>query len=151
MGTRQTNLSRLLQQLLDVSILEWEIPFGESVRTTKRTLYRIHDPTLRFWFRVFSPHRTRWHRYSVAEKTSLLRDHAATVFEDCCRNQHPDAARYWEGDVEFDFVREETPGTLVVTEVKWRYLSAAERNRVVKCLQENWEKSDLSRSKGVSP
>jgi DNA-binding MarR family transcriptional regulator len=31
LGTAQTNLSRLLQQLLDASILERELPFGENV------------------------------------------------------------------------------------------------------------------------
>jgi AAA+ ATPase superfamily predicted ATPase len=61
LGTAQTNLSRLLQQLLDASILERELPYGESVRSTKRTHYRIQDPALRFWFRVYSPHRSRWH------------------------------------------------------------------------------------------
>jgi AAA+ ATPase superfamily predicted ATPase len=143
MGTRQTNLSRLLQQLLDASILEREIPFGESTRTTKKILYRIHDPTLRFWFRVFSPHRTRWHRYSVEEKSSLLLHHTATVFEDYCRNRYPEAARYWEKDIEFDFVRQDKPGVLVITEVKWRQLSVAEKNGVIKHLEDSWEKSML--------
>ena len=143
MGTRQTNLSRLLQQLLDASILEREIPFGESTRTTKKILYRIHDPTLRFWFRVFSPHRTRWHRYSVEEKSSLLLHHTATVFEDYCRNRYPEAARYWEKDIEFDFVRQDKPGVLVITEVKWRQLSGADQNGVIKHLEDSWEKSML--------
>jgi hypothetical protein len=145
MATRQTNLSRLLQQLLDASILEREIPFGESIRSTKKTLYRIQDPTLRFWFRVYSPHRTRWRRYDTAEKTRLLHDHAATVFEDFCRSRHPEAARYWEGDLEFDFVRQEKPGVLIVTEVKWRRLSGTERAQVERHLKENWQKSVLAR------
>lgn len=68
LGTPQTNLSRLLQVLLDVRLLQRELPFGESVRTTKRTLYRIADPTLRFWFRVYSPHRSRWAGYAAPEK-----------------------------------------------------------------------------------
>ncbi len=48
LGTAQTNLSRVLQQLLDTSILARELPFGESMRSTKKTLYRIQDPTIRF-------------------------------------------------------------------------------------------------------
>src|SRR5262249_6836433 len=43
LGTAQTNLPRLLQQLLDASVLERSLPFGESPRSTKRTLYRIQD------------------------------------------------------------------------------------------------------------
>ena len=96
LGTAQTNISRLLQQLLDASILEREIPFGENLRSTKRTLYRIQDPSLRFWFRVYSPHRTRWQQYDKQKKTRLLHEHAATVFEDFCRQQYVEAARYWE-------------------------------------------------------
>jgi AAA+ ATPase superfamily predicted ATPase len=144
MATRQTNLSRLLQQLLDASILEREFPFGESARSTKRTLYRIHDPTLRFWFRVYSPHRTRWYRYEAAEKVQLLHEHAATVFEDYCRRQHPDAARYWEGNSEFDFVRREKPSRVIVTEVKWRLLPAAEKTRIKESLKEKWNKCALA-------
>lgn len=145
MATRQTNLSRLLQQLLDASILEREIPFAESARSTKKTLYRIHDPTLRFWFRVYSPHRTRWHRYERAEKARLLHEHTATVFEDFCRSRYPEAARYWEGSLEFDFVRQEKPGRLIVTEVKWRRLSGPEKAEVEAHLKENWQKSVLAR------
>ena len=85
LGTAQTNLSRLLPQLLDASILTRELPFGESVRTTKKILYRIQDPPMRFWFRVFSPHQSRWRTYATAEKRKLIHDHAATVFEDVCR------------------------------------------------------------------
>jgi AAA+ ATPase superfamily predicted ATPase len=144
MATRQTNLSRLLQQLLDASVLEREFPFGESARSTKKILYRIHDPTLRFWFRVYSPHRTRWHRYDPAEKARLLHEHAATVFEDYCRSRHPDAARYWEGNLEFDFVRLEKPSRVIVTEVKWRLLSAAEKTQIKESLREKWSRSTLS-------
>src|SRR5215472_3350927 len=94
LGTAQTNLPRLLQQLLDASVLKRSLPFGESPRSTKRTLYRIQDPALRFWFGVYSPHRSRWHQYSPQEKQKLLQDHTATVFEDYCRSQFPDSARY---------------------------------------------------------
>lgn len=147
LGTAQTNLSRLLQQLLDASILVRSLPFGESARSTKRTQYRIQDPALRFWFRVYSPHRSRWRSYSAEEKRRLLREHASTVFEDYCRGLFPDAARYWEGDLEFDLVRNDPHGsaerTLVISEVKWRRLAAPERKRFVKQLEEKWQRSTL--------
>lgn len=147
LGTAQTNLSRLLQQLLDASILERGLPFGESIRSTKRTQYRIHDPALRFWFRVYSPHRSRWHEYSAHEKRTLLDDHTSTVFEDYCRQQFPDAARYWEADLEFDLVRaergERAGRGLIVSEVKWRRLTDAERVRIRKQLEEKWRRSRL--------
>ncbi|HSI85410.1 MAG: ATP-binding protein [Candidatus Methylacidiphilales bacterium] len=147
LNTAQTNLSRLLTQLLDVSVLTREVPFGESLRSTKRIHYFIQDPTLRFWFRVYSPHRTRWTRYSEEEKRKLLRDHASTVFEEYCRKQHPDAARYWENNVEFDFLRLEDDPTekpkLIVTEVKWKYLTEGERAHLHNQLSEKWMQCKL--------
>ena len=104
LGTAQTNLSRLLQQLLDASVLTRELPFGESVRSTKKILYRIADPTMRFWFRVYSPHQTLWRTYAAEQKRKLIHDHAATVFEDFCRARFSGAQRYWERGVELDFV-----------------------------------------------
>lgn len=143
LGTAQTNLGRTFQQLLDASILAREIPFGESLRSTKKTRYRIQDPALRFWFRVYSPHRTRWMHYKRAEKEKLIHDHASTVFEDFCRAKHPDAARYWEADVEFDYVRDEQ-GRAVVSEVKFKRLSADERRHLENELSSAWQRSALA-------
>ena len=126
LNTPQTNLSRPFQVLLDAGLLSRELPWGESLRTTRRTVYRLKDPTLRFWFRVFSPHRSRWATYGRAERARLLELHASAVFEDSLRALWPDAARYWEPGLELDSVREED-GRLVVTEIKWKSLSKGER------------------------
>jgi AAA+ ATPase superfamily predicted ATPase len=145
LGTAQTNLSRLLQQLLDLSILVRELPFGESVRSTKRSFYRIHDPTMRFWFRVFSPHQSRWRAYDLALKRKLVHDNAATVFEDFCRMRFPGAQRYWESSVELDLVAPDPQDAkrLLVAEVKWRRLTAAERKNVQRQLESKWSHCSL--------
>jgi AAA+ ATPase superfamily predicted ATPase len=145
LGTAQTNLSRLLQQLLDASILTRELPFGESVRSTRKILYRIQDPTMRFWFRVYSPHQSRWRTYAATEKRKLIHDHAATVFEDACRARFPGAQRYWEGNVELDLVAPD-PGDrrrLLVAEVKWRRLTVTERKNVLRQLESKWSHCSL--------
>lgn len=146
LGTAQTNLSRLLQQLLDASVLERELPYGESVRTTKKILYRISDPSLRFWFRVYSPHRSRWLGYNLEEKRRLIHDHAASVFEDACRARFPGAARHWEKDLELDIVAPDpdSPKSLLVGEVKWKKLTAAERRQVHSQLEAKWQRCSLS-------
>ncbi|MGH8679053.1 MAG: ATP-binding protein, partial [Burkholderiales bacterium] len=145
LGTAQTNLSRLLQQLLDASILTRELPFGESIRSTKKTLYRIHDPTMRFWFRIYSPHQTLWRAYAVAQKRKLIHDHAATVFEDYCRSRFPGAQRYWERNLELDLVAPDPDDRkrLLVTEVKWRRLSAGERKYTLRQLESKWSRCSL--------
>jgi len=144
-GIPQTNLSRLLQQLLDASIIHRELPWGQSVRTTKRILYRVGDPATRFWFAVYSPHRSRWRSYPEAERRKLIHDHASTVFEDHCRARFPGAQRFWQGDLELDLIAPdpEDPRGVVVGEVKWRRLSAAERKRVLSELEAKWERSPL--------
>jgi AAA+ ATPase superfamily predicted ATPase len=145
LGTPQTSLSRLLQVLLDARLLHRELPFGESVRSTKRTLYRIADPTLRFWFHVYSPHRSRWRTYAAEEKAKLLEDHASTVFEDQLRGLWPGSARYWEAGVELDVVREERAG-LVVSEVKWASLSKQEKLGALKQLEARFRQTALGRA-----
>jgi len=145
LGTAQTNLSRLLQQLLDTSILTRELPFGESVRSTKKTLYRIQDPTMRFWFRVYSPHQSRWRTYAAREKRKLIHDHAATVFEDFCRARFPGSQRYWERSIELDLVAPDPNDAkrLFVAEVKWRSLSARERKNTLRQLESKWSRCTL--------
>ncbi len=145
LGVPQTNLSRLFAQLVDASILARELPWGESSRTTKRVLYRVADPATRFWFGVYSAHRSRWPSYPVALRRRLIHEHASTVFEDHCRARLPGAQRYWEAGLELDLVAPdpEDGGGLVVAEVKWRRLSASERKTVAAQLREKWSRSTI--------
>ena len=146
MGTKQTNLSRLLQQLLDGSILTREMPYGESVRSTKRVLYRIQDPATRFWFRVYSPHQSRWSGYSAAERRALIHAHAASVFEDVCRARVAGSQRYWESNAEFDLVGPDPDDAeaLLVAEIKWRRVSAAEQRRMIGALEAKWARTSIA-------
>ena len=46
-----TNLSRPLSKLIDLGYLEKDIPFGASVKDSKKSLYRIADPFLYFHYK----------------------------------------------------------------------------------------------------
>ncbi len=146
LGTAQTNLSRLLQQLMDASVLSRDLPFGESNRTSKRTLYQIMDPALRFWFSVYSPHRSLWRTYPPAKKKLLIHGHAASVFEDWCRGLYPAAGRYWEKNLEIDLVcpDPDAPDGLLVGEAKWKRLTQTEQVRVLGDLKEKWSRCALA-------
>lgn len=144
LGVPQTNLSRLFQILLDARLLTRELPWGESVRTSKRTLYRISDPTLRFWFHVYSPHRSRWQTYSRAEQEKLLHDHASTVFEDQLRATWPEAGRYWDGTVELDVVREDAQGRLVVGEVKFGPVAKSAKATLLRAVEHRFSQTKLA-------
>lgn len=54
-----TSLTRPLARLLDLGLIRREQPFGVSQRNSKKTLYKIDDPFLSFWFRFVDPNRSR--------------------------------------------------------------------------------------------
>lgn len=61
-GVPVTTLARPLARLLDLGLVAREVPWGESARDTKRSLYRVADPFLRSWFRFVEPNRSRLER-----------------------------------------------------------------------------------------
>ena len=52
----QTALGRPLKRLIDLGLVYRDIPFGNDVKGNKRTLYKLADPFLRFWYAFVLPH-----------------------------------------------------------------------------------------------
>lgn len=150
MGVPQTQLAKVLYALLDSGLLRREVPLGQSERNPKNVFYGIDDPSLRFWYQVCSPHRSRWKSYSLPEKERLLGQHASTVFEDHVRSRLPGARRYWEKCGEFDLVRPQADGRppgegVIVAEVKARSLRRSEQPGLLRDLQLRWSRTEASR------
>jgi len=57
-GEVATNLSRPLGKLIALGYLEREIPFGEDEKNSKKSLYKISDPFMNFYFRFIVPYRS---------------------------------------------------------------------------------------------
>lgn len=57
-GEPATNLSRPLKKLIDLKYLERELPWGADETNTKKSLYRIADPFMAFYFRFVVPNRS---------------------------------------------------------------------------------------------
>ena len=57
-GEVSTNLSRPLGKLITLGYLEREIPFGEDEKNSKKSLYKIADPFMNFYFRFIVPYRS---------------------------------------------------------------------------------------------
>lgn len=53
-----TNLSRPLKKLIDLGFLEREIPFGIDEKNAKKSLYKIADPFMSFYYRFVVPNRS---------------------------------------------------------------------------------------------
>ena len=106
---KATSLTRYLKTLIDLDILEREVPVTEeSPEKSKRGLYKIKDNYLRFWFRFVYPMRSFLEVGSlpfVMEKirAGFLSGQVAFVYEDICRE------RMWElnltGTWSFHFTR----------------------------------------------
>ncbi len=53
-----TNLSRPLKKLIDLGFLERETPFGIDEKNNKKSLYKISDPFLAFYYQFVVPNRS---------------------------------------------------------------------------------------------
>ncbi len=139
-GKPATSLSRPLDRLVEMALVKREVPFGESERRTKRSLYRIVDPFFRLWFRVVAPNRGLLATSTSATRRALLEQYfdslVALAWEDLCRSRvgrlgRPaalaklgpwgPAARWWKGnEPEWDIVAASVDGArLLFGEVKW--------------------------------
>ena len=143
--TPQGNLSRPLAFLLDLGLIQKELPFGESVRSTKKVLYRINDPALLFHYGVYLPNRSRWSVLGRKERTALLERHASRVWESFCRACYPGSSRYWEGKVEIDLISLLRGGDILVGECKWSRLSASEEGRLSEDLKARFYATRLAK------
>jgi hypothetical protein len=138
MGKPAGSLTRPLAGLIELGYVRKEVPFGESERSSKRTLYRLSDPFLSFHFRFLQPHRSLLELGIVEPVEDRLkaefRSHVAAVWGALARQSVPftrlhgtrwgAASRWWttgsSGGTEFDVVAESLDGKAVlVGEAKW--------------------------------
>lgn len=67
----QTALARPLKRLMDLGLVRRDIPFGNDVKGNKKSLYKLSDPFLRFWYAFVLP------RYSNPRFLTSSADRAA--------------------------------------------------------------------------
>ncbi|OIB58093.1 ATP-binding protein [Natrialba sp. SSL1] len=129
-------LSKYLQTLRQLRLLERTVPVTASKQKSKRSRYRVAGEFLRFWFRFVEPNRS-----SIEEAPSLVFDgtiepdlpsHVATTFEDVCTeavwelirrgefNPYSAVGRWWYGEDEVDIVGlAPEADRLLLAECKW--------------------------------
>jgi AAA+ ATPase superfamily predicted ATPase len=139
-GFSATSMSRPLDRLIGLGLVRREVPFGESEKISRRSLYKIDDPFFRLWFRVVAPHRAQLAAGVRRSREQLLgrfwNGLAASAWEDFCRRRIPKASsstdlgkrgpwgpasRWWKGaTLEWDLLSESADGKrLLLGEVKW--------------------------------
>ena len=136
---KATSLTKYLKTLIDLDILEREVPVTEEKpEKSKRGLYRIKDNYLRFWFAFVYPNMSfieSGNSRIVLDKIrkGLVTSHTAFVYEDVCREKMWDLnaegawpfhfskiGRTWDGDVEIDIAAlDPEGGNLILGECKY--------------------------------
>jgi hypothetical protein len=134
-----TQLSRPVDNLIQLGYLKRDIPFGEPEKNSKKGIYRISDPFMNFYFTFVVPNRSRLELglndlvYKAFE--SRLPSYVSFEWENLCRRSVPmkpingvnfDIARRWWGSnlnkepMEIDVVAESIDKKyLLVGECKW--------------------------------
>jgi AAA+ ATPase superfamily predicted ATPase len=132
-------ISEALQKLLDLGIIRREIPHGENIRSSKRTLYKINDPFISFYFRFVLPNKQRIEAglgsQMLTQTMLFLDEYVAEQWEHLCRLAIPflnvngtqwDLAHRWWGtgknakEMEIDCIAESfDKKKILVAEVKW--------------------------------
>lgn len=155
LGKPATSLTRPLLNLQELGLITREIPFGADERNGKKSLYRLADPFLSFWFRFVQPNRSLLESASVSSVYRMIsptfHQHTAEVFEVLARRCVPrlviaeqewGSARRWWGSgnsgqqMEIDVMAESLDGkNLLLGEVKLS-ATAVEIERIKKHLQE---------------
>ena len=120
---KATTISKYLNTLMELDILEREVPVTEdNPEKSKKGLYKIKDNYLRFWFMFVYPNRSfleSGHSELVMKKikNSFLKNQVAYVFEDVCKEwmwelnfkdtwpfHFSKLGRYWDSNTEIDIV-----------------------------------------------
>ena len=138
-----TNLSRPLKKLIDLGFLEREVPFGVDEKSSKKSLYKIADPFMAFYYQFVVPNRSfielgRRRPIEQALNTHFS-EYVSMQWERICRNTvtgnqingvlYDKANRWWGSvlneehkpeQVEFDVMAESLDKKyLLVGECKW--------------------------------
>lgn len=136
---KSTSLTKYLKTLIDLDILEREVPVTEeNPEKSKRGLYKIKDNYIRFWFAFVYPNMSfleSGNASIVMDKIrkGLITNHTAFVYEDVCREQmwelnadgtwpfyFSKIGRYWDSQTEIDIAALDPDGdNLILGECKY--------------------------------
>jgi AAA+ ATPase superfamily predicted ATPase len=137
--TKTTNLTKYLKTLIDLDILEREVPVTEdNPEKSKRGLYRIRDNCIKFWFAFVYPNMSFLESGNTEIVMSKIRkgfvsNQIAFVYEDICREKmwrlsaegvwdfhFLKIGRYWDSKVEIDIAALDPDGkNLILGECKY--------------------------------
>lgn len=118
-----TNLSKYLQTLINLDILEREVPITElNPEKSKKGQYKIKDNFISFWFQFIYPNRALLEMDKTdivlkKIKSNFIDNHVSFIYEDICKQkmwnliadgtlevQYNKIGRWWNNSAEIDIV-----------------------------------------------
>lgn len=136
-GQPVTSFMRSIQRLIELDFIQRQHPYGADEISSKRTLYKIKDPFLRFWFDVVAPKRSFLSQATSSNRIQWLQKSlhrlVSITWEELCRLAIPtlskkwgkesygQAGRFWQGqELEWDILSCSEDGkSLIIGEAKW--------------------------------
>ena len=142
-GEPATNLSRPLKKLVDLGFLEKDVPYGMDEKNAKKSLYKIADPFMAFYYQFVVPYRSFIEldrRLPIEQALSArFQEYVSMQWEKLCREAvtgnlmdgvlYGRARRWWGSvlnehgkpeQIEFDVMAESMDKKcLLVGECKW--------------------------------
>ena len=134
-----TQLNRPIKLLIDLGYVRRETPFSRSEKSTKKSLYKISDPFMNFYFSFVVPNKSSLEYGQIEQVWSEINErfsqYVSEIWEELCRNAVPrmkingkmfNPAKRWWGNgtdgkpMEIDVVAESTDkSSILIGEVKW--------------------------------
>jgi len=139
LGKPATSLTRPLANLIELGYIKRDYPFGESPRSSKKTIYRLEDSFLLFWYRIVLPNHSLLEQDLIdavyTESQNKFKAQTAEIWEEMARKstahltiadiRWKPAQRWWghgrDGkNMEIDIIAESLDNQfLLFGEVKW--------------------------------
>ncbi|MBP3201054.1 MAG: ATP-binding protein [Lachnospiraceae bacterium] len=118
LNVKQTGLTNYLKTLIEIEIIRREVPITDTnPEKSKKSIYKINDNFIRFWFRFIYPHRDQIEMGNTEYvlniiKRNFIDNHVSYVYEDICREMmltdkkiHVDkVGKWWDKNDEIDVV-----------------------------------------------
>jgi uncharacterized protein len=136
-GQPVTSFSRQIHRLIEMDIIKRETPYGALEHNSKKVLYKIKDPFMRFWFEVVAPQRSFFAQALPKIRYKKIQESILKIFqiawEELCQQAVPycsnkfgniffgQASRYWDKQgYEWDILAESIEDNyLLIGEAKW--------------------------------
>lgn len=178
MGKKTAELGKPINNLIEMAFIRREVPFGESPKKSKKTLYQIDDPFLSFYYKFIEPNKSSivvGRRQRVEDKIKKgFPEHVGKIWESLCQLAvsgndlfgHPwdMASRWWgkapvyeEGkktpvgfeDLEFDVVAQDYEDKNTILVGECKWASTDYADRLLEKLKAKTSKAPFAQGKNI--